>query len=152
MIYDRCFEYEELKNFLLRNDQEFMTPLSETLKRFQTNIEDYARKLCTKGTIACQKHNNEICCTIIGYTNDLPEDNGSYITQVMTDPKYRNQGIATKLLKEYIYYCQKKKISYIWLTTEAKNYRAQRVYEGVGFYRVDIDDSRMVRYEYALTE
>lgn len=146
MIIDRKFPADELEQFLTDNDDAFLTSLSDVLKRQGTNIKEYAKKLASLGTIAYEKDGERIKGAVIGYTHNLPIGGGSYITQVVTEKKYRNQGVCKRLLKEYFSYCKKLNIHSVWLTTEKENRPARYVYEQCGFQLESIDENNMVKY------
>lgn len=88
----------------------------------------------------------------MGYTRNLPEDNSSYITQVVTQTAYRGQGVFTRLIKKYIQVCKEKKISKIWLTTGENNKKAREAYEKAGFQIETYFTSERIKYVYQLEE
>ncbi len=148
MIHDKTFPVEVLSEFLVRNDREFSTPLTEQARRQNTTFDAYMHKLSSLGTIAYEldEASGTLKGVVIGYTHNLPEDRGSYITQVVVDRKYQREGICSRLLKEYIEFCRTKGIVYVWLTTGIHNMPAQKSYEKAGFVRVPYDSSENVKY------
>lgn len=150
MIADRSFDIRVMTDFLQRNDGAFTRPLSQTLKEQGQTLEDYAEKLCRMGTVAYETDGDAIMGVVIGYTQNLPEDNGSYITQVVTDPKYRRRGVCKRLLAEYFDFCREQNIGYVWLTTGVDNHSAQATYEGCGFVLAPCANEKMVKYIYRI--
>lgn len=110
MISDRDFDSRELHSFFERNDECFMRPLAESLVRFNITFGEYMKKLASHGTIAYERDSESgmLKGVVIGYTNNLPDDRGSYITQVLTDKSYFRQGVCLRLLNEYKEYCMTK--------------------------------------------
>ena len=150
MISDRNFSSYALSVFLKENDNAFTMPLSESLKKQGMTVDEYAEKLSNKATIAYEKEDSGVILgAVIGYTHDLPEDGSSYITQVVTDKKYRGRGIFKLLIKEYLDFCIQKNISYVWLTTGVNNTIAQKAYESVGFKLAD-NNGKSVKYIYTI--
>lgn len=155
MIFDRNFPVDKLIQFLSDNDTYFTQPLSLVLQKQNMTIEAYSEKLSRYGTIACEFEENcgEIKGLVIGYTHNLPEDGGSYITQAVTGWTYRRQGVCKRLLKEYFAYCAEQTeepVRYIWLTTSVVNYGAQTTYERVGFVKADSADVSKIRYIFSM--
>lgn len=153
MIFDRNFPVGSLIQFLEVNDAAFTKPLSLVLKKQNMTLESYAQKLSSVGTIACEFDGNggEIKGLVIGYTHNLPQDGGSYITQVVTGQNYRRQGVCKRLLREYFDYCEKfSDADYIWLTTASTNMGAQAAYEDAGFLKTESCDPLKIRYEYSI--
>lgn len=151
MICNRAFPYKLLLSLLHDNDTVFTTPLSESLKKRGSTVEEYALKLSKMATIAYEKdESGDLKGLIAGYTENLPEDNGSYIAQVLTVPEYQKQGVCGRLLREYCNYCAQKGIQYIWLTTGVNNVAAQAAYEKAGFKRVPLDSPTLVMFRKAL--
>ncbi len=148
MISDRNFPVETLKLFLEENDTAFTHPLSEILAKQGSGLKAYSEKLAKLGTIACEidEKNGKIKGVVIGYTHNLPEGGGAYITQAVTALDYRRQGVCGRLLKEFSDYCRKQNISYVWLTTGVNNNGARITYEKAGFVLADYDSTEQVKY------
>ena len=154
MIIDRKFPQERIKILLEKNNDFFIPKLSDTLKKRGISLDLYAEKLSNFATFAiCEDSDNgNIKAAVIGYTHNLPDDNGAHITLVVTCAEYRNQGLCQKLLKEFIEYCEQLKISYIWLETSKDNLPARHVYETSGFKCVPTQDECCVKYIIKLNE
>jgi hypothetical protein len=73
MIAERNFPFERMYDFLLKNDCAFSVPLSKSLEKFSTNLENYAKKLSEKATVAWEEDHGIIKGMVIGYTNDMPD-------------------------------------------------------------------------------
>lgn len=150
MIADRTMEPGMVLDFLVSVSDDL--PLGEALSGLGISLEEYAKKLAEKGTIAYETENGKVVCGIIGYTHDTP-DQGSYITQVATVKSCRQRGIAQKLFEEYFTYAKNVGIRYIWLTTGIENISAQHLYEKCGFQKVAVVENKLIRkkqyrYEY----
>lgn len=154
MVADCCFPEKELYKFLIENDKAFTHPLSESLRERGTTLSQYATKLARLSTIAYEiDESKAIKGVVVGYTRNLPEDGGSYITQVVTGSNYRKQGVCGRLLREYIAFCKNKGIiRYVWMTTGINNIPAQRTYENAGFIRVPNDKKGLVEYRFRLRD
>lgn len=150
MIADREVAPQVVYDFLVSVSDDL--PLGDALDKMGMSLQEYAKKLAEKGTIAYEMVDDRIVCCIIGYTHDTP-DQGSYITQVATLRYYRHQGIAQKLMSEYFTYAKQMSIRYIWLTTGVDNTAAQHLYEKCGFQKVSVVENKLTgekqcRYEY----
>ena len=148
MICNKCFPFDVLFKLLRDNDTAFSVSLSDVLLKQGKTVEEYAMKLSELATVAYEKdENGTIKGIVVGYTDALPEDKGSYIAQVLTVPEFQKQGVCGRLLLEYCNYCSHKDISYVWLTTGAANYAAQAAYERVGFRKAPNSDTSLVLYK-----
>ena len=128
--------------------------MSESLAAREMTLSQYAAKLANLSTIAFEMDESKtIKGIVVGYTRDLPEDGGSYITQVVTGMNYRKQGVCGRLLREYIAFCQNKGIiRYVWMTTDIKNIPAQTTYEKAGFIRLPSYKEGLVKYCFKLVD
>jgi len=52
---------------------------------------------------------------------------------MIVDKKFRNQGLGTKLIEDFIDWCKKRDIAYISLTASVKNKSAVHLYRNLGF-------------------
>ena len=149
MIAEQCFDEKRLLNFLVDMDNAFTEPLSISLRKQGITLENYAHKLATCATIIYEEDDKgDLKGIVAGYTNNLPEDRSSYITQVVTRAIYRGQGVCTRLLKEYQDFCRQKNIYSIWLTTHVLNAKAKNAYEKAGFIRKKSDNNEQIKYVY----
>ncbi len=148
MISDRNFSVDALREFLAENDAAFTHPLSEVLAKQGSSLEAYSEKLAKLGTIACEtdEDTGKIKGAVIGYTHDIPDGGGAYITQAVTGVNYRRQGVCGRLLKEFSDYCCEQNIPYVWLTTGINNLAARATYEKAGFQLADYDSTEQVKY------
>jgi len=148
LIFDRSFDETIMYRFLLENADQFSSNLLEQVERSGNGtLEQFVHKLCSKGTVVCeQDEKGTLKGLVIGYTHDLPPDNSSYITYLIVAPQYRRQGIATRLLDEYISYCRKLSIPEVWLTTGETNVIARAFYERYGFVLAGNYGEKTVKY------
>ncbi len=70
---------------------------------------------------------------IVGYIGSWLVDNRLHITNLAIDKRYRNKGIATKLLGKVLSLASLKGITICTLEVRISNYRAVRLYEKLGF-------------------
>lgn len=132
MISDRNTKKEALISFFQGISADMQ--LENVLKKMGTNLQQYCSKLAEKATIAYKTANDgSIIAIVAGYTHDLPDDLGSYITQVGTLSDYRRRGISGELLLEYVEYARSVGVKYVWLTVDQNNFGAIKSYEKCGF-------------------
>ena len=149
MIADRDFDLVIMTDFLMQNDKAFKRPMSVSLALQNTTIEEYSKKLCQKGTVVYEKaENGDMKGMRVAYMHDLPVDRGSYITFLLISGKYRNQGVAYRLVEEYKEICRDNNISYIWANTLKISKEPRRVFEKAGFEATSGADEDHLRYEY----
>lgn len=125
---------KELFTFLNSIDGLFPVPLSN-----KVDLQQYAEKLLEKGQLCIERRNGEIVGLVAGYTENLT-DNMAYISLVGTSEKAQNQGIATKLIKEFCDECRKKNIERVHLYTDIRNSNAIYLYEKIGFKKLIISN------------
>ena len=149
MIFDRQFDHTALYDFFDHNNDKFSSNLHDQISRSGNgSLKQYIEKLCTKGTIACEKdESGNILGAVIGYTHDLPENKASYITYVLVGKEYRGRGIFSRLMAEYEAHCRSNDVRSMWLTTGKKNVAAQQAYEKMGFVLRGEYSETMVKYE-----
>ena len=136
MLVNKKFDKQEMLSFMNETGDFFIKQLHVN----NLTLEEYAQKMCEKGTIAYEKNDDKVIAMVIGYTDEMI-NNMSYITQVYVLPEYRKKGLASILLEEYIIYCKEKKIDGIWLTTQKDNHNAINLYKSKGFeIEKDYDD------------
>lgn len=147
MIYDRSFDQRQLYDFFSENADQFSSNLLEQIERSGNGtLEQYTEKLSRMATVACEKEDGRIKGVVIGYTHNLPEDRGSYITYVVVAPAFRRQGVMRRLLEEYEAYCRTMDVSYMWLATGKINKVAQEAYERCGFVCAGPHNERTLKY------
>lgn len=71
--------------------------------------------------------------TVVGYIGSWMIIDECHITNIAILPSYRRKGIASKLVKELINYCNENGISYMLLEVRTNNFPAQKLYEKFGF-------------------
>ena len=146
MIADRNINLELLYDFLKEVSKDLTLDIS--LEKMKISLKEYAEKLATKATIAYTLDDKgKIASCVIGYTHDMP-DNGSYLTQAATLKEYRKKGLAEGLFKEYLEFAENSgTIKYAWLTTQKTNVSAQKLYEKIGFRKVEEQKSKLTGTE-----
>lgn len=70
---------------------------------------------------------------VVGYIGSWMIIDECHITNIAILPSYRRKGIASKLVKELINYCNENGISYMLLEVRTNNVPAQKLYEKFGF-------------------
>ena len=72
-----------------------------------------------------------------------PHGKRAKIEDVVVDEKYRGKGIGEKISKKLVAIAKNKRVRRIELTTGQKRIAAHRLYERVGFKKVDSDVYRL---------
>ena len=72
-----------------------------------------------------------------------PHGKRAKIEDVVVDEKYRGKGIGEKISKKLVAIAKSKRVRRIELTTGQKRIAAHRLYERVGFKKVDSDVYRL---------
>ena len=119
----------QIETFLREVDFTFPVPLSH-----KQNLHDFAVKLFKKATLCCAMDGGKIAAAVAGYTNDLIK-NIAYISIVATRPDFRGKGLASRLLREFVDVCRRKKIDAVHFYVAQNNSAALRLYERLGFVR-----------------
>lgn len=78
-------------------------------------------------------------CTLNYFDSKVPN-----ICNVAVDKDFRRLGVATKLVRECIKLCKKKKAVNLWV--DKKNYGAIRLYEDLGFKICSDEDPMWMTY------
>lgn len=134
MVSDRNFSVKELFSFLDENSCLFDVDLHTQAANQNMSLFEYAQKLARKATIAyARSKDSELQGTVIGYMHNIPEDGGSYITQVIVAKKWQSKGIGKILLQEYFDKAKTFGIKYVWCTAFKENKAACHLYERMGF-------------------
>lgn len=118
--------YLQFKNFILEHDNSFKPHLSSI-----TEIQSYIDKLYTKGIIFYELKDHALVGFVTGYINNF-FDKEAYISLVLVDEKYRSQGIASKLMLEFLNECKRLNFNVIRLEARINN-TARYLYEKFGF-------------------
>jgi ribosomal protein S18 acetylase RimI-like enzyme len=59
------------------------------------------------------------------------------IESFFLENKFRNKGLGSKLLRDFINWCKEKRINYTFISASAQNLPAMRLYKKFGFYPRD---------------
>lgn len=124
---------EQILEFLEEVDVDFPVHLSEKVV-----LSDYAQKLYTHATLCTEYCKNKIIGMVAGYTENL--SNGiAYIALVGVRKEVRHQGIAQKLIVQFLQVCKEKKIRGVHVYTDVRNKNAIKMYEKIGFkcYKIE---------------
>ena len=70
---------------------------------------------------------------VIGYIGSWMVIDECHITNIAVHPNYRRNGVASKLVKELLKYCDEHGIFYILLEVRTNNVVAQSLYQKFGF-------------------
>ena len=139
-------EFEQIQKFIREIDKDFPVPISE-----KVDISDYSRKLCEKATIVTEIKENKIVAMAAGYTENT-ENQLAYVSILGTIKEYRGQGLANKLLSEFINISKQKELKGVHLYTAQTNECALSVYSKHGFTEYIVenesrpDDLHLVLY------
>lgn len=155
MIADRNMNPTLLFNFF--NEVSGDLPLDEPIKKLGLTLSEYSKKLAEKATIAYEMQDEKLISCVIGYTHNLPPDQGGYITQVATCKEHRNKGLTSRLLGEFVEEAKEDGVRFLWLTTGLDNRAAQHTYEKAGFLSKGIIENQLtgktvLRYERKLVD
>lgn len=71
---------------------------------------------------------------VVGYIGSWMVIDECHIMNVAIHPKYRNLGIASKLIQAMLNNCNQHGISYVLLEVRMQNIPAQKLYEKFGFH------------------
>lgn len=112
-----------LKNF----DGLFPTQVST-----KCNLNEFADKLLSKATLCAEIRDGEIIGLLIGYTDQLT-DNMAFISTLAVLENVQRQGLASKLMHDFIKICQEKNIEKIHLYLAPNNIEAITFYRKEGF-------------------
>lgn len=104
-------------------------PPSDDMARRQ-----WVQKLLTSGENFLSWAEGQVVghCALV---TDLDRRDAEYI--IFVDQPFRNRGIGTELTKMALGRAKELGLKTLWLTVEAFNFRAVRLYRGVGFQFVD---------------
>lgn len=136
---------KELYNFLKNVDKDFPEPLSD-----RVDLKEYSQKIYENAVIITEIYDEKIVGMFAGYANDEKKEK-AYVSFVSVIKEHRGNGIAKKLLKEFIEICKKKRFQEIELQTSLENQEAIKLYESNGFERSFVVGSR-VEYQYKIEE
>lgn len=134
-----------LYEFLKMGDKDFPEPLSN-----RVDLKEYAKKMHKNAVIIAEVCDDQIVGMFAGYINDESKKE-AYISFVNILRKYRRNGIAKKLLLEFIDVARKKNFHEVHLHTSLKNQGAIKLYESNGFQRAAVVDGR-IEFKYIIEE
>lgn len=127
-----------LMEFLSKIDKYFTPNLSQ-----KTELSDYCDKLLSKAQLFVSYSNGgKINGLVALYANDF-ENHYAYVSLVVVDSDYRNQGIARNLLVQAINHVRGlgvDKIQKIGIYTN--NHIALHLYETLNFCRISVSQNR----------
>ena len=83
----------------------------------------------------------------IGNIKFNEESKRAHAFHIFTDPKYRNEGLATKILKYLEYLAKNEKMKSLTINVMPKNKTAKVLYEKVGFQKVKINKGKWEKME-----
>lgn len=93
---------EELKLSLRDIDKDFVPNLSE-----RVDLDEYAERMMSRAKFMVERDQNAVIKGIVAvYVDDENSPNG-FITHVATNKRFRNQGVAKRLITKTMAYCQK---------------------------------------------
>lgn len=129
------YRLDEIELFLIKIDKTFPIALSE-----KVNLKIYASKLFNEATIFIERNNNnEIIGMVAGYTKNVI-DKRAYVAIVSVDSNFQNQGIAAKLVCNFLDKCRSLDLESVHLYTHKTNMGAIKLYKKLGFIEYEIVD------------
>lgn len=126
--------FEQIYEFLENVDCSFPVPISQ-----KQNLYELAKKFEEKATICAEIRDKKICAMVAGYTDHVL-NNLAYISVVATQEEYRGQGIANRLVKNFIKVAENKHLSGVHLYAATFNKIAINMYKKIGFIIYSIPD------------
>jgi len=75
----------------------------------------------------------------------------AHVFHIFTDPKYRNQGLAKKMLQYLENLAKNRKMKYLTINVMPKNKSAKALYEKLGFQKVKTSDDKWEKMEKIIT-
>lgn len=145
LINNNNFPNDKLKIFLTSMDKEYPVALSS-----KTDFDTFLNKVKEKGNIYCAYEKDRIIGALFFYANNFKEKI-AFLTLLGVTREYRNQHIATKLLKKMINKC-KENFEKIQLYTHSSNEIAINFYKKNGFYSISSDRKGDLKLELQLKE
>ena len=122
---------KSIKEMLEKNDHDFPVSL---MKR--VNPDEYLKKVMSHGKINIAVNDkNQVTSCIFFYSNNL-ETNTGFITLLCVDKKYRNCGIASRLLSLAFSNMLDSNMKYCELSTNTENSRSINLYRKKGFTEI----------------
>lgn len=108
----KCFSFWDFENNL------------EKRKRIECELENKIR------TMYAYIHNNKY---VAGMSLSYMDNKAIYLSYLVVNKKYRNQGIGTKMIRYACQISKKEGYSYIVLNVDNDNVEAQKLYKKIGF-------------------
>ena len=124
--YEKLSE-QQIYTFLKLVDTEFPVSLSE-----KTDLMEYSKKLYRNSTICFEIENDKIIGMVAGYTENTIHDL-AFVSLVAVLPAQRGNGLAKKLVEEFIDEANKKRLTAVHLYAVRDNTQAMKLYQGLGF-------------------
>lgn len=121
--------FEEVRQFLLETDDEFLTPLSE-----HVDIDAYAKKLSEFSDFAICLDGKDIVGMISCYTNRPPF---GYISNVCVKKQYQGQKVFSNLFSLLLAKLEQRGFEHLQLEVGTDNDKAHSIYEHYGFREVE---------------
>tara|TARA_B000000475_G_scaffold33084_1_gene24969 strand:- start:141 stop:620 length:480 start_codon:yes stop_codon:yes gene_type:complete len=75
----------------------------------------------------------------------------AHVFHIFTDPKYRNQGLAKKMLQYLENLAKNRKMKYLTINVMPKNKSAKALYEKLGFQKVKSSNDKWEKMEKIIT-
>jgi len=75
----------------------------------------------------------------------------AHVFHIFTDPKYRNQGLATRMLQYLEKLAKNERMKYLTINVMPKNKAAKALYEKLGFQKVKTSNDKWEKMEKIIT-
>lgn len=118
-------------DFLKKVDSDFIEPLSKNV-----NLSDLAIKFSTYGTLCYEECEGRIIALVAGYTENTPNNIG-YISLVAALKTYRNKGVCSRLVSDFLEIAERQKLDAVHVYTHRENSAAVAMYIKNGFEEID---------------
>jgi ribosomal protein S18 acetylase RimI-like enzyme len=124
----------ELIDYLEKVDDLFPIPLSA-----KESLQVLAEKLLKYGTLCPEFDNEKMVGLVAGYIENTVNSLG-YISVVSVLPEKQGEGIASKLVTEFLSIAKEKGLRGVNLYCDSRNDRALKMYDRLGFENYSIPD------------
>lgn len=98
-------------------------------------LREWLRSLLLEGINLLAVHGDRV----VGHAVLMPDRPGSYELAIFVHQDFQGAGVGSRLLRALIVHARKQGVEEIWLSVEAWNHRAIRIYRKAGFGKVEGD-------------
>jgi GNAT superfamily N-acetyltransferase len=96
-------------------------------------LREWLRSLLEEGINLLAVHGDRV----VGHAVLMPDQLGSYELAIFVHQDFQGAGVGSRLLQALIVHARERGVKEIWLSVEAWNHRAIRLYRKAGFGKVE---------------